>query len=191
MSAKAVGIRGSLASLFACGVVAASTLGLVGITSCGNSPPSVSTAPPSPVNGVYGVQIQTSSPSSLPTCNSKTAGETAIVTSTDTLESCVLGVWVPIPCLVGGAVAFDSATDSLWACTEAAKGGTAPQWTQITLPQGPVGVMGATGATGAPGTATEAAGRNWSNGRDRATGSGGVARRARGRGSSRAAGRSR
>ena len=73
--------------------------------------------------------------------NPKTAGETAIVTSSDTLESCVLGVWVPIPCLVGGAVAFDSAADSLWACTQSSGG--AAQWKQITLPQG------ATGATGA------------------------------------------
>ncbi|HEX3851908.1 MAG TPA: hypothetical protein VHW01_13135 [Polyangiaceae bacterium] len=150
MNAKAVGVRGSLASLFACGLSFAS-IGLVGIAGCGNSSPSAPSGTPAPVNGVYGVQIETTTSSSLPACNSKTAGETAIVTSTDTLESCVLGVWVPIPCLVGGAVAFDSATDSLWACTEAAKGGSAPQWTQITLPQGPMGATGATGATGAMG----------------------------------------
>ncbi len=67
------------------------------------------------------------------------------------LESCVAGVWVPIPCLVGGAVAFDSATDSLWACTQASNG-SAPQWAQITLPQGATGATGTTGQTGPTGS---------------------------------------
>ena len=150
MHAKAFGSRGSLASLLASGVAAASTFGLVGITNCGTSSSSASTAPASPVNGVYTVQIQSSSPSGVPACNSKTAGETAIVISTDTLETCVAGYWVPIPCLVGGAVAFDSATDSLWACTQASSGGAA-QWTQITLPQGATGATGPMGSTGAMG----------------------------------------
>ncbi len=150
MQTKAVGIRGPQASLLVGGMATASVIGLLGTAGCGSSPPSTSATPPSALNGVYAVQIQTSSPSSLPTCNSKAAGETAIVTSTDTLESCVLGVWVPIPCLVGGAVAFDSATHSLWACTQAPSGGAA-LWSQVTLPQGPAGATGATGATGSSG----------------------------------------
>jgi hypothetical protein len=105
---------------------------------------------PGPVNGVYSVQLETNGP--LPTCNPKTAGETAIATTTGTLASCVLGVWVPVPCVVGGAVAFDSATDSLWACTESANGNS-PAWMQITLPQGPKGDAGAQGPQGPVGEA--------------------------------------
>jgi hypothetical protein len=55
---------------------------------------------------------------------------------------------VPIPCLVGGAVAFDSATDSLWACTENIDGGP-PMWAQITLPQGAIGSRRRSGRVGA------------------------------------------
>ncbi len=116
----------------------------------GSTPSSSSTGLPSPVNGVYQVRIQANSPSSLPACNSNTAGETAIVTSTDTLEACVLGAWVPIPCLVGGTVAFNGATNSLWACTQGPSGSPA-QWKQITLPQGPTGATGASGPTGPTG----------------------------------------
>ena len=143
-------VRRSLTSLFASGVVTASVIGVLGTAGCGSSAPSTSTAAPAPLNGVYTVQIQTVGSSGLPACSSKTAGETAIVTSTNTLESCVAGVWVPIPCLVGGAVAFDSATDSLWACTEAADGGH-PVWAQVTLPKGPAGPQGATGNAGPAG----------------------------------------
>jgi Pentapeptide repeats (8 copies) len=107
-------------------------IALLGAVACdaGSSAPE-SSGPP---NNVYKVQIQTLTPSGLPACNSKTSGETAIVTSTDTLESCVAGVWVPIPCLVGGAVAFDS-------------GG--PAWTAIAGTTGPQGPAGATGPAGA------------------------------------------
>lgn len=120
---------------------------------CGQQPSSSSSIP-APVAGVYDVKIETTSPAGLPACNTKTAGETAIVTSTSTLESCIAGVWVPIPCtsLLGGDVAYDSAVASLWACTATASG--TPQWTQITLPsgaQGPVGPQGPQGSTGVQG----------------------------------------
>ncbi|MGO9839373.1 MAG: hypothetical protein ACLP1X_34770 [Polyangiaceae bacterium] len=134
-------------------LAAASGMALVGGTGCGAqlSAPSAST----PVNGVYTVQIQTAASSGMPACNSMTAGETAIVTSSATLESCVAGVWVPIPCLVGGQVAYDSANDALFACSEGTGGGPA-RWTQITLPQGPqrdVGPAGPQGPQGIPGEA--------------------------------------
>src|SRR5271165_5171459 len=88
-----------------CGIV------LLGAAGCGSgSSGSSSTTGPVPINGVYKVQLETNSTMGLPLCNGKTAGETAIVTSTSTLETCVAGYWVQIPCLVGGAVAFDSAT---------------------------------------------------------------------------------
>ena len=128
------------------------SLGFIGAGAlgCGSSPPAVSPAAPPAINGVYTLQIEANNASSLPTCNSRTVGETAIVTSTSTLETCVAGVWVSVPCLVGGAVAFNSATNSLWACTQSSNG-SSPQWSQITLPQGPAGATGATGATGANG----------------------------------------
>ncbi len=127
-----------------------SGIALVGV-GCGEQPSTPSTGAPAPVNGVYSVQIQSGTSSGVPACNSKTAGETAFVTSTATLESCVAGVWVPIACVIGGGVAFDSATDSLWACTESGDGG-APRWAQITLPQGAQGATGATGPQGPAGT---------------------------------------
>src|ERR1700685_4379510 len=103
--------------LFA-GVAAVCGIALVGGAGCGQQDPAPSTGVPGPVNGVYSVQIQSGTSSGVPACNAKTAGETAFVTSSATLETCVGGVWVPIGCVVGGGVAFDSATDSLWACTE-------------------------------------------------------------------------
>jgi hypothetical protein len=115
------------------------------------------TTSPTATNGVFVVQIVTDTPTGLPLCNSHTGGETAIVTSTHTLESCIAGRWVPIPCtsFLGGAVAYNSTTKSLWACTQNPDGGS-PLWAQITLPQGPqgpAGPQGATGATGPAGTA--------------------------------------
>jgi hypothetical protein len=148
MQAMGVRRRGFVGSLLALGI--ATPGALVGIAACGSHAPTTAGAAPLAVNGVYAVQIQSTSPSSLPACNSKTAGETAIVTSTHTLESCVSGVWVPVPCLIGGAVAFDSAADSLWACTQGSSGGP-PGWSQITLPQGAPGATGATGAQGPEG----------------------------------------
>ncbi len=141
-----------------------------GCGDAGPGSPAASTTLP-PKNGVYSVQLESNT---QPTCSRQTAGETAMITSTDTLETCVAGSWVTIPCLVGGAVAFDSATDSLWACTENTDGG-APIWAQITLPQGPTGPQGpqgpkgdagATGATGLQGPA----GTNGTNGADGSTG---------------------
>jgi hypothetical protein len=134
-------------------LAAASGMALVGGTGCGAqlSAPSAST----PVNGVYTVQIQTAASSGMPACNSMTAGETAIVTSSAALESCLGGAWVPIPCLVGGQVAYNSATDALFACTEGTGGGPA-RWTQITLPQGPQGDIGPAGPQGPQGIPGEA-----------------------------------
>ena len=119
-----------------------------GCGDAGPESPGTSSSTLLPNNGVYSVQIESNS--APPACGKQTAGETAMVTSTDTLETCLAGVWVPIPCLVGGAVAFDSATDSLWACTENTDGGSA-LWTQITLPQGPQGATGPQGPKGATG----------------------------------------
>lgn len=138
-------------------------LGSVGCGQRGAEPSSSSKIAP-PVSGVYKVQIQAATTSALPVCNTKTAGETAMVVSSDTLESCIGGAWIPIPCtsILGGTVAYDSSAKLLWACTESSSGG-APQWTQIALqpgpvgptgpqgPAGPQGPMGATGPSGASG----------------------------------------
>ncbi|HEV3191126.1 MAG TPA: hypothetical protein VGY54_11545, partial [Polyangiaceae bacterium] len=102
--------------------------------------------PPAPTNGVYMVRLETNNQTGLPTCSKQTGGETAMLTSTMTLESCIAGCWVPIPCasLIGGAVAYNSTTKTLWACTQNPDGGTA-QWTQISIPQGPQGPAGPQG----------------------------------------------
>jgi len=130
--------------------------GLISIAGCSSdAKPSTGSATTSPTNGVYTVDLMSSSPSSLPACNSKTAGETAMLTSTNTLETCVAGVWVSIPCLVGGGVAYNSTTNTLWACTEGPSGSPA-LWTQITIPQGPTGATGPTGPKGSTGTPGDA-----------------------------------
>lgn len=106
-------------------------------------------------NGVvYSLALTVSGSSSLPACTTKTEGETAIVTSTATLEACEQGKWVEIPCNAAssGDVAYDSAVVSLWACTMNLDGGT-PRWAQITLPQGPPGPQGEAGPQGPAGSA--------------------------------------
>ena len=126
----------------------------------GQSPAALGTTK-SPFINVYTVKIQTNDSSSLPTCNSATEGETAMLTSTDSLETCFLGSWSIIPCMVGGAVAYDSSTNSLWACTEDGDGG-APAWAPVALspvageagaqgPAGPQGDAGPQGPQGDPG----------------------------------------
>src|SRR5580658_9209503 len=119
--------------------------GIVGLFGVGCESQQSSRTVPSPDNGVYAVRVLADTASDLPTCDSTTSGETAIVTSTDTLETCMYGAWSTIPCLVGGSVAFDSNTDTLWACTENPEGG-APIWAPITLPQGAAGPQGEAGA---------------------------------------------
>jgi hypothetical protein len=149
-----------------CGMVLLASAG------CGDAGPGSPTSSALlPKDGVYAVQLESVT---SPTCSNKTAGETAMVTSSDTLETCVAGNWVLIPCLVGGAVAFDSATDSLWACTENTDGGPA-LWVQITLPQGPPGPQGDAGSPGPQGPkgdagATGATGPAGSQGPTGATG---------------------
>ena len=92
--------------------------GLMGATlaACGTSDPSSgSSSSVQPDLGVYSVQLQTPDASGLPACTRKTGGETAMLTSSMTLESCIAGLWVPIRCtaLLGGAVAYDSATGGM------------------------------------------------------------------------------
>lgn len=141
------------------GAIAVSGTVLVSGTGCGDRGPlpsplgSDQTSPKTASDGVYLVTTVVAVTSSLPACNSKTAGETAVVTSSDTLETCELGVWIAIPCLVGGAVAYDSTTNTLWACTEspdAGHGGAGivPAWQQITIQQGPPGATGPQGPQG-------------------------------------------
>jgi hypothetical protein len=79
-------------------------------------------------------QLEVATQASLPTCTAKTAGETAIVTSTDTLERCVAKTWTVIACTasIGGTVVYSSATNTLWACTNNPDGGS-PEWRQIAV----------------------------------------------------------
>ena len=174
MAKRTIGRRASMSFL---GITAGCGIALVGSAGCESSgdsgaASSVAAAPP-PNKGVYSVEIVTQTTSTLPACTSKTSGETAWIVSTATLETCVSASWVPVPCTasLGGSVAYDSATNTLWACTENPDGG-APAWMQIATPQGPTGPQGATGATGATGAhgATGATGAKGSAGATGATG---------------------
>jgi hypothetical protein len=138
------------------------------VGSCGGEQGTTTPTSPTATNGVYLVQIQSLNISGLPPCNSKTGGETAMITSTLTLVSCMGGVWVPIPCtaLIGGSVAYNSTTKTLWTCTQNPNGG-APQWMLIPLPQGPAGQQGPQGAAGATSLVVqtpESSGTNCPNG---------------------------
>src|SRR5215472_7164844 len=87
------------------GVASVSGIVLVAGAACTEQAPTA----PAANNGVYRVQIETANSTGLPPCNNATGGETAMVTSTSTLESCIGGTWVPIPCtsVLGGAVAYN------------------------------------------------------------------------------------
>jgi hypothetical protein len=115
--------------------------------------PAATSSPPA--GNVYTIAYVANTPSALPKCGSANAGTTAFVQSPIGLFSCIAGIWVPIPCstLIGGAVAYASASQTLLACVSS-------QWTIVPLPPGPqgpqgqtgpMGVMGSTGATGATG----------------------------------------
>src|SRR5580692_138310 len=125
-------------------------IAVVGSVGCEAAGPTSAPSAQLSGNGVYAVRLEANGVSDLPPCNSATAGETAMVTSTDTLETCAYGNWMPVACIVGGSVAFDSETNSLWACTENPEGG-APAWAQIALPQGATGPQGPEGPAGAQG----------------------------------------
>ena len=95
---------------------------------------------------VYSIALTVSTPAGLPKCTTSLSGTTAYVQSPASLYSCITGVWVPIPCLIGaaGAVAYSSGSQTLLACVS----GT---WTQVALPAGPQGATGATGPKGPTG----------------------------------------
>ena len=147
------------------GIAAMSGVALAGGAGCGEAPSSPSLAGvPTPVNGVYSVQIETDATSGLPKCTSALAGTVAFINSptNPSLEACAGGSWSPIKCTNGGAgdVAYASYPPTLLACISG-------NWTQVPLPQGvpgphgdagppgsqgPQGVSGATGAIGPQGS---------------------------------------
>lgn len=142
-----------------CTLVAAAATLAVSTAACGNSS-SASSGVASPGDGVYAVQLLAGGAASLPPCTGSTIGETAMVTSTDTLQTCTaLGKWVPIACagVLGGEVAYDSDTQTLWACT-ASPGGGGAAWSLVSTrgtpgPAGPAGASGPPGPKGANGSA--------------------------------------
>ena len=94
---------------------------------------------------VFEVALTAATPAGLPACTKALQGTTAATESPAGIWTCQ-GTWVAIPCTngLGGAVAYASATKSLWACT-------AGQWVNVVLPGGPQGQPGEKGAMGAPG----------------------------------------
>jgi hypothetical protein len=134
---------------------------------------------PAPMNGAYSVQLETRTPSGLPPCNGRTRGETAMVTATLTLESCIGGFWVPIPCtsLIGGAVAYNSTTDTLWACFAKPRRRLAA--VDADRHRGTARASGGRGAAGSARTCGTAGtpGRCWCSGTCRAHGRTGTGRR--------------
>jgi lysozyme len=156
MSARIV--RTGVASWLACAIATCV------VASCSNQPSPVqgSTAPPP--GDEYSISIVVATASALPPSCSPN-GTTAYVQSPVGLETCQLGVWVPVPCLTigAGAVAYASASQTLLACVKGA-------WTVVPLPAGPQGPAGPTGATGATG-AKGATGATGATGTTGATGS--------------------
>jgi hypothetical protein len=145
-------------------------LGAGGALVLGGCTEGASSSDLAPAAKEYSVQVEAATVASLPTCNSKTSGEVAMVTGSSTLEQCNGLLWTPVLCSIlnVGQVAYSSATSTLWACTNAADGG-AMGWQLISIPQGPPGEAGATGATGATGPAG-AAGATGTTGATGATG---------------------
>jgi hypothetical protein len=143
------------------GIAAGCGLAL-GSAGCGDQDPgsAPSIALPSPVNGVYSLQIEAATPSALPKCTSALAGTVAYVASPASLWACSGGNWCEINCTTSSAgdVAYASSTQTLVACVSST-------WTPVALPkgaqgdagppgpQGPQGDAGTTGATGAQGSA--------------------------------------
>jgi Collagen triple helix repeat (20 copies)/Type VI secretion system effector, Hcp len=124
-------------------------------------------------DGVVAISLDAVTAHDLPACTPKIAGETAMVTSTGTLEVCSAGNWSVVACNAanGGKVAYDSATDTLWACSNVDGGGAG--WAPVALPQGPTGPAGATGANGQNGQ-NGANGQNGQNGLNGLTGQNGA-----------------
>ena len=135
------------------GIAAGCGVALVGSAGCGDhgSTPSSSSSLPAPVNGVYTVQIQANTPSSLPTCTKALDGTVAYAISPPSLWACENQAWDSIPCNDGkaGAVAYASTTKSLWACI-------ADVWTTVALPAGPRGPQGDAGPPGPQGSQGDA-----------------------------------
>ena len=119
---------------------------LVGSAGCGGEDPTSSSALPAPVNGVYSLQIQVSTPSSLPKCTSALSGTVAYVSSPADLWACSGGSWCEIKCSSSSAgdVAYSSSPQTLVACVSNA-------WTAVALPQGPKGPQGDAGPPGPQG----------------------------------------
>jgi collagen type VII alpha len=130
------------------GVAAASGISLVGSVGCGDhgSTPSSSANLPSPVNGVYSLQIEAATPSALPKCTSALAGTVAYVSSPASLWACSGGNWCEINCTnsSAGDVAYASSSQTLVACVS-------NSWTPVALPQGPKGAQGDAGPPGPQG----------------------------------------
>ena len=121
-------------------------LASIGCGDRGSSPPSSPLPGALPVDGVYDVQVQTSTPSALPKCTSSLAGTVASVASPSSLWTCSGGSWSQILCTSDrvGLVAYSSSTKTLLACI----GGS---WTPVPLPPGPQGPQGDAGAPGPAG----------------------------------------
>jgi Collagen triple helix repeat (20 copies) len=143
-------------------IAATSGIALVGMAGCGDGQPSPPIGRvPSPVNGVYSLEVQATTSSGLPKCTSALSGTVAYVSSPADLWACSGGSWCEIKCASSSAgdVAYASSSQTLVACVSNA-------WTPVPLPlgpkgpqgdagppgpQGPQGVPGATGPAGAQG----------------------------------------
>jgi cysteine-rich repeat protein len=126
-----------------CGV--AGTLVLLAVAGC-VTPPAQSSGRDAD-DKIYTIDLQVGSVAGLPKCNAGLAGVTAFVESPPSLWSCN-GAWIRIPCtnLLAGAVAYASATQTLYACVSG-------EWTVVPLPTGPRGPEGPQGDAGQPGPA--------------------------------------
>ena len=98
---------------------------------CGQQPSRPSTSSTATASQEYSIQIQASTPGTLPKCTSSLAGTVAYVASPASLWTCSGGQWNQVECDgdEAGRVAYAASTQTLWACV-------AGGWTQVALPKG-------------------------------------------------------
>ena len=132
-----------------CEGVLASGFAVAMTAGCGGAPDG-SSAIPAPVDGVYSVGIESSTPSGLPKCTSALSGTVAYVASPSGLWACAGNSWCAINCSnsSAGDVAYVSSTQTLLACS-------AGTWSPVPLPKGPQGDAGPAGPKGAQGDAEQ------------------------------------
>src|SRR5262245_23428892 len=124
-----------------------STLGILVVAGGCSTEPTASDSTSVDARGAYSLALSAATFAQLPACDASLDGTSAYVANPPGIFTCVRRAWIEDKCTStsGGAVAYASATNTLFACV----GGV---WKEIPLPPGPQGPAGPQGSTGAPGS---------------------------------------